>query len=233
MNIEDLRAPFGANEILYRVGATNKDKTSGMALYYMDGRAVDNRLDDVVGYKNWQVRYPFVGCCELGIKVDGEWLWKANGAGETDFEGIKGQYSDAKKRAATEWGIGRYLYAADSKWYPCKLRGKSAVFTDVAISQIKSDYITWVKGYSWQIDPAPVREQRIRRAVQRFTEILLADTEDVDTEAMQEIETYLSNDERIYVLNAFGDELVPNTKRLYRTIIKDCLKWKPADEVIQ
>jgi len=154
-----LSAPFRADEISFRVGATNKDKTTGMCLYYMDARAVENRLDEVCGIAGWQNRYPFDGCCEIGIKVmpalmnndgeithNGEWIWKTNGAGETDFEGEKGKYSDAFKRAATMWGIGRYLYGGPSKWYEIQSRGRSYTFTDTAMAQIKKDYNTWIHG---------------------------------------------------------------------------------------
>ena len=53
------------------------------------------------------------------------WVWKANGAGETDYEGTKGQFSDAFKRAAVMWGIGRYLYALPNEWVQIKPSGKS------------------------------------------------------------------------------------------------------------
>ena len=80
------------------------------------------RLDDVVGPAFWQCRYPFPGCCDIGIYLvqaepfSGQWIWKSNGAGETDVEGEKGQYSDAFKRAAVLWGIGRYLYDLPNVW---------------------------------------------------------------------------------------------------------------------
>jgi hypothetical protein len=111
-----LAAPFPAQQVSWRVGSTNKDKTKGMALAYLDARDVMERLDTVCGPENWQTRYPFAGCCELGIKVGGEWVWKTNGAGATDIEAEKGQFSDAFKRAAVLWGIGRYLYSLPSPW---------------------------------------------------------------------------------------------------------------------
>lgn len=113
---EKLAAPFPATAISWRVGSTNKDKTKGMALAYLDARDIMVRLDEVVGPENWQARYPFPGCCELGIRMGGDWIWKANGAGQSDIEGEKGQYSGAFKRAAVLWGIGRYLYDLPSPW---------------------------------------------------------------------------------------------------------------------
>ncbi len=119
---EQLAAPFPPNQVSWRVGQLTKDKKKGMPLAYIDARDVMQRLDDVVGAGNWQCDYTPMpngtSCCRLGIKFDDEWVWKSNGAGETDFEGQKGQYSDAFKRAAVLWGIGRYLYDIKARWLP-------------------------------------------------------------------------------------------------------------------
>jgi hypothetical protein len=39
----------------------------------------------------------------------------------------KGSYSDAFKRAAVKWGVGRYLYALDAPWVDIEKRGNSYV----------------------------------------------------------------------------------------------------------
>jgi Uncharacterized protein conserved in bacteria len=116
-----LSAPFPAESIDWRVGSTNKDKTKGMALAYIDARAVMDRLDSMCGPENWQANYtPGVNgsiVCNLAIRFPGgEWIWKADGAGATDFEGEKGALSDAFKRAAVRFGIGRYLYDLKAPW---------------------------------------------------------------------------------------------------------------------
>lgn len=130
MDLNKLAEPFDTSLISWRVGATTKDKSKGIALAYIDARDVMQRLDDVCGMGNWQDRYPFKGCCEIGIKIDSEWIWKANGAGETDYEGEKGQFSDAFKRAGVLWKIGRYLYDVENTWVPIKQQGKSYVIAD-------------------------------------------------------------------------------------------------------
>jgi hypothetical protein len=124
---EQLKQPFSPKVVHWRTGATNarslgvsaKQATSGIALAYVDARDVMKRLDDVCG-DSWQVEYPFEGCCRIGIKIDNEWVWRSNGAGETDIEGEKGRYSDAFKRAAVLWGVARYLYYLPNVW--CKLK---------------------------------------------------------------------------------------------------------------
>lgn len=126
--IKKLSAPFPPDRISWRVGSTTADKKRGMALAYIDARDVMERLDSVCGPGGWQCRYPHVNaktCCEIGIKFESEWVWKADGAGDTDYEGEKGAFSDSFKRAAVKWGIGRYLYDLDSPWVEIEPMGKS------------------------------------------------------------------------------------------------------------
>ena len=144
MDFEKLSAPFPPTLIHWRVGSTTGDKTKGMALAYLDARDVMDRLDDVCGPEGWQDRYKHANgktWCEIGVKVQpdltkisadgftntipGEWVWKSDGAGDTDFEGDKGAFSSAFKRAAVRWGIGRYLYDVPSIWVEIVKRGKS------------------------------------------------------------------------------------------------------------
>ena len=119
MNLADLKKPFPPDCISWRVGSTTKDKSKGMALAYIDARDVMQRLDDVCGPENWQCDYPHAAqktVCRIGIRVRDEWVWKANGAGDSDIEAEKGALSDAFKRAAVLWGIGQYLYDLESPW---------------------------------------------------------------------------------------------------------------------
>lgn len=126
-----LAAPFPPNIIHWRVGSTNGDKTKGLALAYIDARHVMQRLDDVCSPDGWQAIYDNAGngktCCRIGVCVNGNWVWKANGAGDTDVEADKGAFSDAFKRAAVLWGIGRYLYDLPATWVEIEQRGRSHV----------------------------------------------------------------------------------------------------------
>lgn len=127
-DLSALRAPFRADQICWRIGATTADKSKGMALAYIDARAVMDRLDEVCGPENWQKRYSHADAktiCEIGIKIGDEWVWKADGAGDTDHEAEKGALSTAFKRAGVVWGIGRYLYDLASPWVEIEPCGKS------------------------------------------------------------------------------------------------------------
>ena len=117
----------------YRIGSMNSDKTMALALPYIQARAIQNRLDDVVGFHNWQVSYREISggfICSLSLCIDGVWITKEDGAGMTDFESIKGGISNAFKRvAASGFGIGRYLYEFKKNWYPVRLQGRNYVFS--------------------------------------------------------------------------------------------------------
>ena len=126
-----LQAPFTPEEIEWRVGNANKEKLKGMALAYVTNRAIQNRLDDVFGVFGWKNEFREwrnnSQLCGISVKVEGEWVTKWDGADDSDFESTKGGLSDAMKRAAYQWGIGRYLYELDAPWMPIKPQGKSFV----------------------------------------------------------------------------------------------------------
>ncbi len=136
INFSDLSAPIAPEGIEFRAGATTADKTKALALAYLTSRAVMNRLDEVVGPANWRDQYapgPDGGViCGLSLRIDGEWITKWDGAENTNFEAVKGGLSDALKRAAVKWGIGRYLYATPDLWVPCQQRGKTVVIDQQA-----------------------------------------------------------------------------------------------------
>lgn len=123
-----LAEPFPAECVSWRVGSTTSDKKRGMALAYVDARAVMDRLDAVLGPENWQDDYTFSDkriLCRISVKLYGEWISKCDGAGDTDVEPEKGGISDAFKRAAVKWGPGRYLYGMPSPWVEIEPCGKS------------------------------------------------------------------------------------------------------------
>jgi hypothetical protein len=84
-----------------------------MMLDYVDARYVMDKLDHL-GPENWQDRYVDRDGgsvrCGIGLLIDAEWVWKWDVGTVSDIEPEKGSYSEAFKRAAVKWGIGRDLY---------------------------------------------------------------------------------------------------------------------------
>ena len=116
MNLSDL------NRIMpykWRVQSFSKFKAQGQCVAYVDARDVQKRLDDVCGKENWQDIYYEVGSmlfCKIGIKIGAEWVWKSDTGSESNIEKDKGHSSDAFKRAAVMWGVGRFLYDMEIKY---------------------------------------------------------------------------------------------------------------------
>lgn len=122
-----LAYPFTADEIEWRILLTTKDKSKGQVAAYIDSRAIQKRLDDVLGRENWKNHFitmpgssnsTTAHICEISIYYPDrqEWITKSDGAGSTDIEPIKGGLSNAFKRAASIWNIGRYLYELPGIW---------------------------------------------------------------------------------------------------------------------
>jgi hypothetical protein len=134
IDLSKLTAPFDPAKVSWRIGSTTADKKRGMALAYIDARDVMERLDAACGIAGWQCEYPHADgkktVCSIGIKFGDEWIWKADGAGDSDVEAEKGALSDAFKRAAVKWGVGRYLYDVDSPWVEIEPMGRSFRIAD-------------------------------------------------------------------------------------------------------
>jgi len=129
-----LSLPFPRAAVHWRVQGKpfeRDGKHSAMALAYLDARDVMDRLDEVCGQDRWQSHFEETAkgriICRISIDTTGrgDWVTKSDGAGDTDVEGEKGALSDALKRAAVSWGIGRYLYRLDSPWVACEVNAKT------------------------------------------------------------------------------------------------------------
>ena len=126
-NLARLRDPFAPGDIEWRVqqAGEKNGKPWARVLAYVTNRAIMERFDEVVGPENWQNVFkegPAGGVvCGLSVRVarpDGtaEWITKWDGAENSDVEPVKGGLSNAMKRAAVQWGVGRYLYDLEEGW---------------------------------------------------------------------------------------------------------------------
>lgn len=119
--MQRLQAPFPSKDIEWRVSRSGQSngKKYAFVLAYVTNRAIQNRLDEVFGPAGWQNDFSdFMQgvLCTISCYVDGEWIKKSDGAEQTQFESLKGGLSSAMKRAAVQWGIGRYLYRLEENY---------------------------------------------------------------------------------------------------------------------
>lgn len=93
----------------------DQDQAFCQIVPYKNSRVDMEILDDACGI-NWQNEFKRdsggVLQCGIGIynKDLSEWIWRWSNGVPSQFEKVKGEYSDAFKRAGFMWGIGRELY---------------------------------------------------------------------------------------------------------------------------
>lgn len=150
---EALAAEFHRDEVKSR-------KQAGRELWYITARTAENRLDAVLGPENWEDDLIMISensfLCKLTVTLpDGRRITKCDvggmagmsDAGDDDKSGA----SDAFKRAAVKFGVGRYLYRDG---VPSYARGEEAPAPEPAPRRADAPAETWSR---W-IGP------RIRRA---------------------------------------------------------------------
>ena len=132
MDLNLLDEPFAVDDVEWRVQQCGMASNGpwAMVLCYVTNRAIMKRLDEVCGKENWRNEYrdiPNNGGVECGIsiKFEGEWITKWDAAENTQVEAVKGGRSGAMKRAAVQWGIGRYLYQLEERFAVCSTEKNS------------------------------------------------------------------------------------------------------------
>lgn len=117
-----LQEPFAPGELSWRLMRAGKNDRGVWAICvpYVDSRVIMKRLDDVCGPGGWQSEartteaHVAVG---IGILVGDMWVWRWDGSGRIEpnpklsaADAGKGDFSNAFKRAAVQFGISRYLH---------------------------------------------------------------------------------------------------------------------------
>ena len=157
-----LTEPFDAKDVEWRIQQTAQDKSRGLAVAFITSRAIQKRLDETVGPFHWKTEFsPWhqIGngsqLCALSIYDEErkEWVTKTDGAENSDIEPVKGGLSDSFKRAAVQWGIGRYLYSMGAVWVDVEQKGKNYYITEAGRKTLDTRYAQMLQG------KAPVPQQ--------------------------------------------------------------------------
>ncbi len=108
---DQLAEPFPDSEVKQRPGR------GGMTYSYVDARAVMQRFDDVLTPEGWNKMTKPIGedkaWCRIEVKVGDAWVGREDVGyrnGPDDEEPLKSAVSDAFKRTAVYFGVGRHLY---------------------------------------------------------------------------------------------------------------------------
>jgi hypothetical protein len=118
----ELSAPFDPAEVRFKPAIVTGNRA--LALAYVDARVIQDRLDAVLGVAGWQDEYECLPdgsvVCRLHLQLGDSRVTKSDVGGQSEQpdEGDrrKAAFSDALKRAAVKFGIGRYLYRLPAQW---------------------------------------------------------------------------------------------------------------------
>lgn len=173
---EKLNFPLLTSEDI-EVKVKQVTKTGALLLLYKTSRTDAKILDETVGAMRWECDYKTVKdvlYCGIGIANDaGKIVWKWDSgieSGQDDGNEKKAESSDAFKRAASKWGIGRELYTSPQiwadvatkqkgdKWYledpfakyvvtKIEYNKETRVITSLEITNVKSNIVV----YSWSM----------------------------------------------------------------------------------
>ncbi|MBD1583462.1 Rad52/Rad22 family DNA repair protein [Pseudoalteromonas sp. S16_S37] len=132
MNIQEIQKqlsdPFEEHEIEWMVQRCGINHTGPwvQVVPYVTNRAVQQRLDDVLGLNGWENLprdTPHGQICGLKLKLGDQTITKWDGAdyqGNHGYEPLKSALSGSMKRAAVQFGIARYLYSIEPVFMQCQ-----------------------------------------------------------------------------------------------------------------
>lgn len=138
-----------ADEVEARVSQVTEKGV--ILLLYQDARCAMNALDAEFGPMNWKNDYELIDnqlFSRISVWDDDkkQWISKMDVGVESNTEEIKGRASDAFKRAAVRWGLGRELYTAPFIWIPASKvkittgkNGNLACYDRFVVSEIAYD----------------------------------------------------------------------------------------------
>ncbi|MCD0170436.1 Rad52/Rad22 family DNA repair protein [Deinococcus sp. 23YEL01] len=115
-----LQSPFPAHMVAWKAVAISKDRSRALLLAHIDARAVQDRLDAICP-DHWEFSVEVVPGTPIPtvkgrLTVLGVSREDIGQAPDGDLSTLKAAASDALKRCAVHFGIGRYLYDLPRTW---------------------------------------------------------------------------------------------------------------------
>lgn len=138
-----LARPFSPDLICWKPQALSKDRTRGLAVPYADPRAYLDRLNEVVP-EGWHSRAAFTVAagklvCVVHLAILGVTRYGDGEADLNDANTATAASAQGLKRAATAFGLGRYLYDLPTPWE--EYDDRSRQFSEAAQRQLRTLYL--------------------------------------------------------------------------------------------
>ncbi len=115
-----LAAPFADGEVSFKPQAVSGNRA--LAVAFIDARTVMRRLDSAAGPGSWEFDWEPIASPDNRVAVKGRLtvlgLTRCDaGEASREEEPLKSAVSDALKRCAVHFGVGRSLYDTPPQWY--------------------------------------------------------------------------------------------------------------------
>lgn len=126
-----LAAPFDPNDVAWKPQAVRQNRA--LAVAYIDARTVAERLDQVVA-GDWTFDWEEAsnGCVKGKLTIRGTIRCDVGEQGDgPQGKTLKAAVSDALKRSAVQFGVGRYLYRLPAQWVDYDAQHKRLARTPV------------------------------------------------------------------------------------------------------
>jgi len=151
-----LTAPILPNEVEWRIQSqTSTGKL--IVVPYINNRCVMTRFDAAFGAENWTSEFREISngfLCRLTVTINDREVYREDGASKTNIEPEKGGISDAMKRAAVQFGLGRCLYDYPRVFIECE--GK--FIPDWAYDKLDK-LVTWINDGKCNRDTIILKQQ--------------------------------------------------------------------------
>lgn len=179
----ELARPFAPEDLEWRLQQTEENGKWGLAVPFVTNRAIQSRLDEVLGVDGWYNDYrPWHGAgkkeaqiCGISIRFPEQgFITKWDGAEDSDIEPVKGGLSDSMKRAAVQWGIGRCLYGMDAIFVDVEKRGRSWVIKKTERTKLDKAYLDYLA--KLKLTPTPAGGVQSTLTPKRVGEVPAADS---------------------------------------------------------
>ena len=222
--LEALKAATPEAEKKYRIGNIYDDvEGKATILTYIDARYVQDTLAKVVGPEYWNNKFIEIKgnlFCEITISMDGHSVSKMDCGVESNVEKQKGEASDAFKRAAVMFGIGRDLYSSET------------LFADLEKKRGK-----WTLPFGWKPHNAtpdkyneviPKKEDKPKNKFDKFVPDFSEDNE------YDEVKEVAANPKKAKTNTTYGTEVIGfksgnNVGKSYGEVDFETLHWIVSD----
>ncbi len=164
----------------WRIQSFSKNYPSATCVAYIDARDVMDLLDEIVGPENWQSDYKEIKgnlYSGIAIKMTDEWVWKWDCGTEPFTEKAKGEASDAFKRAAVKWGIGRFLYDLPIQYvktsdikrennYPFPVHENGQKINDLTLYLNESSKVSFIVNHLFDNPTTTKNTKKVNKAIE-------------------------------------------------------------------